>query len=240
MLRTLNTIKGNKIRAIDGEIGSVDYFFFDDDTWTIRYLVINTGNWLTGRQVLISPYSISSIDGIEGIVNLSITKEQVEQSPTIDVLQPISRLQEAAFLNYYDYPYYWDATEVWGASPYPMLVREASAVRGYKSGEQRELEHTTASRLRSTETITGYHLAATDGDIGHISGVVIDDESWVIHYVIVDTQNWWPGKKVTLSPRVVTSFDKQETKIHINLTREEIKRSPEFSEITLHSREYGN
>lgn len=241
MLRSVNKLKGLKVHAFDGEIGNMDFFFFDDDTWTIRYLVVNTGNWLTGRQVLISPYSINRLDGISGILYLSLTKEQVERSPEIDVLRPISRQQEAAFFNYYDYPYYWGLAEPGNLSQTSDLgQREERAVSTAAGSTPRSSEPPTDSHLRSTQTVSGYHIAAQDGDIGHVEDFVVDDEIWVTRYLVIATRNWWPGKKVIVAPQWITSVDWRNSKVHVNLTREAIKGSPEFSETTLISREYEN
>lgn len=234
MLRSINKLKGNKIIAVDGEIGSVDYFFFDDEAWTIRYLVVNTGNWLTGRQVLISHHSISRVDWVEGGVYVSLTMKQVEQSPAIDVLQPISRLQEAVFLNYYEHPYYWDSAELWATA---STQDNTPAAPGSGNENTAPLADT---RLRSTETVAGYPIAALDGELGHAEDFVVDDESWEIRYLVVATRNWWPGKKVIIAPQWINSVDWRDTKVHVNLSREAIKGSPEFSESTLISREYEN
>jgi sporulation protein YlmC with PRC-barrel domain len=238
MLRSINKLKNFKVKTSDGEIGGIDYFFFDDETWTVRYLVVNTGNWLTGRQVLISPYSINHLDWVENVLDLSLTKEQVEGSPEIDVLRPISRQQEAAFLNYYDYPYYWGSAEPLGLAP--ELRQEERAVSTAVGSTQRNDEIPTDSHLRSTQTVSGYHIAAQDGDIGHVEDFVIDDEIWAVRYLVIATRNWWPGKKVIVAPQWITAVDWRDSKVHVNLTREAIKGSPEFSEATLISREYEN
>ena len=246
MLRSLKQVKGLKIHAFDGEIGSVDYFFFDDESWTIRYFVINTGNWLTGRQVLISPYSVNRIDWIGGDLFLSLTKEQVQGSPDIDVLRPISRQNEVAFMNYYDYPFYWGSTELWGISQTPYLQREEIAASAATSSTQTSRSNPensdvpTDSHLRSTQTVSSYPIAATDGDLGHVEDFIVDDEIWAIRYLVIATRNWWPGKKVLVAPQWIESVDWRDSKVHVNLTREAIKGSPEFSESALISREYEN
>lgn len=240
MLRSINKLKDNKIIAVDGEIGSVDYFFFDDEAWSIRYLVVNTGNWLTGRQVLISHHSINNVNWVEGGVYVSLTMKQVEQSPAIDVLKPISRLQEAAFLNYYEHPYYWDSAELWATAAAPDLIHTASAVQADTASINESTTSVTDTRLRSTETVSGYPIAALDGELGHVEDFVVDDESWAIRYLVVATRNWWPGKKVIIAPQWINSVNWRDTKVHVNLTREAIKGSPEFSEATLISREYEN
>lgn len=241
MLRNINKLKGMSIFAADGEIGTVEYLFFDDEAWAIRYLVVNTGNWLTGREVLISPRSISHVNWVEGGVNLSLTKDQVEQSPAIDVLTPISRLQESALMNYYDHPYYWDNPELGAAIPFSNSASEEVANQAeLKAPAISETPAQSDTRLRSTETVTGYPISATDEEFGHVEDFVIDDESWEIRYLVIATRNWWPGKKVIISPQWINSVNWSDAKVHIDLTSDAIKNSPEFNETTLISREYEN
>jgi uncharacterized protein YrrD len=239
MLRNINKLKGMPIFAADGEIGTVEYLFFDDEAWAIRYLVVNTGNWLTGRELLISPKSISHVNWVEGGVNISLTREQVEQSPDIDVLTPISRLQESALMNYYDHPYYWDNSEFATMAPLSIPLQEAET-----SGETKVkipvTPSSTDTRIRSTQTVTGYPIVATDEEFGHVEDFVIDDESWEIRYLVIATRNWWPGKKVIIAPQWINSVNWVDSKVHIDLTSEAIKNSPEFNETTLISREYEN
>lgn len=244
MLRNINKLVGTKIIAVDGEIGSVDHFFFDDKSWSIRYFVINAGNWLTGRQVLISPVSIQQVDwpleGKDGAVSVSLTKEQVKQSPEIDVLRPISRQHEIAFLNYYDYPYYWGEAETLPVAATEASRNEQSAAATAADTAADTIETKADSHLRSTNTVASYTIAALDGDLGHVEDYVVDDESWAIRYLVISTRNWWPGKKVIIAPQWIRSVDWHDSKVHVNLTRQAIKDAPEFSESTLISREYEN
>lgn len=235
MLRNINKLKGMNLIAVDGEIGSIDHFFFDDETWGIRYFAVNTGSWLTGRQVLISPHSVKQVNWAEGGVTVALTQEQVKNSPEIDVLRPISRQQETAFLNYYDYPFYWGRAE---KEEFPSQPEATSY--GAVAASQGVSEIPSDSHLRSTQTVAGYHIAALDGDLGHVEDFVVDDESWEIRYLVLSTRNWWPGKKVIVAPQWIRSVDWRDAKVHVNLTREAIKGSPEFSESTLISREYEN
>ena len=245
MLRSLKQVKDLKIHATDGAIGSVDYFLFDDEGWTIRYLVINTGNWLTGRQVLLSPKSVNRIDWIVGDLFLSLTKERVERSPEIDFLRPISRQHEISFMNYYDYPFYWGSTDESELTQTSNLGRPESAVRVATASTQagnisEQTEVPTDSHLRSTQTVSSYPIAATDGDLGHVDDFIVDDEIWAIRYMVIATRNWWPGKKVIVAPEWIESVDWRDSKVHVALTREAIQGSPEFTESTLISREYEN
>ena len=212
-------------RATDGELGTVDQFYFDDETWAIRYLTVDTGGWLGGRRVLISPISVVHTDWPSRRLDVALTKKQVENSPDIDTHKPVSRQHEAAFLGYYGYPYYWGGPYLWGASFYPAgLAMPTTAAR--KAMADSVWSESTDSHLRSSEAVTGYHIEASDGEIGHVDGFVLDDEAWAIRYIEVATRNWWPGKKVLISPAWIERVSWTDSKVYVGLSRETIKDCP--------------
>src|ERR1039457_4137580 len=198
MLTNATHLKGLVIRATDGELGTVDQLYFDDETWAIRYLAVETGGWLGGRPVLISPFSVVHADLLDKRLDVALTKKQVENSPDINTHLPISRQHEAAYLGYYGYPYYWGGPYMWGPAFYPVgLVSPVTA--SAEAMAEKIGRETTDSHLRSTEAVAGYSIEASDGEIGHVDGFVVDDEAWAIRYIEVATRNWWPGKKVLVS-----------------------------------------
>jgi len=194
MLTNAAHLKGITIQATDGKIGTVDQFFFDDETWAIRYLTVGTDGWLGDRQVLISPFSIVHTDWQARRLDVSLTKKQVENSPNIDTHQPVSRQHESVYMGYYGYPYYWSGPNMWGPASYPSglpvpttVFNEAQAKHVHKASMD--------SHLRSNKAVTGYHIEASDGEIGHVEGFIMDDRAWAIRYMEVGTRNWWPGKR---------------------------------------------
>lgn len=238
MLTSNKNIKGLVIRATDGEIGTVDELYFDDELWAIRYLTVNTGNWLNGRNVLISPHSILQTDWPTGRIDVSLTRKQIENAPDIDTHRPVSRQHEADYYGYYGYPYYWEGPYMWGPSysPFGMVPMTASQS---KIAEQIRKE-SADSHLRSTQAVTGYHIDAKDGDIGHVERFIIDDEFWAIRYLEVATKNWWPGKRVLLSPAWVERVSWEESKVFVAVTREAIQTCPEYVNSLPITREYEN
>src|SRR5437867_13162431 len=102
-LRSMNELRGYAIHATDSEIGAVDQFLFNDEQWTIRYLVVNTGGWLTGRLVLISPIALGTVDWKARTLDIALTSEQIEHSPDITTDQPVSRQKEEEYFRYYGY-----------------------------------------------------------------------------------------------------------------------------------------
>lgn len=239
MLTNATFLKGLAIQATDGELGTVDQFYFDDETWAIRYLTVETGGWLDNRQVLISPISVLHTDWPGKRLDVALTKKQVENSPDIDTHQPVSRQHEAAYNLYYGYPYYWGGAFLWGPSRYPAGLTIPTTTSGKPKAGRIEKE-STDSHLRSTEGITGYYVEARDGEIGHVDGFVIDDEAWAIRYVEVATRNWLPGKKVLISPAWIERVSWPESKVYAGLSREAIRSCPEYLLSKPLTREYEN
>jgi stress response protein YsnF len=237
MLRNSNQLKGMAIHATDGELGTVDELYFDDESWGIRYLTVETGGWLGGKDVLISPYSVNSTDWEGRRVNVSLTKKQIENSPSIDTHKPISRQHEASYLGYYEYPYYWGGPYLWGSGYCP-----GSPVGNFATQQKRTdaLFGPSDFHLRSAEEVKKYHIEATDGEIGSVNGFVIDDEAWAIRYIEAVTRNWLPGKDVLFSPAWIKRVSWADSKVYVELTREAIKNCPEYSESKEITRDYEN
>lgn len=232
MLRTASHLKGTSIAATDGEIGSVQDLYFDDHSWTIRYLVVDTGTWLPGRQVLISPRSIMTVTD-EAKIPVSLTKSQVENSPSTDVDKPVERQYEEEYSQYYGYPYYWTGPYRWGSTPYPgegvLGVAQAASAMPPRGGDP---------SLRSTRNVTGYYIEATDGDIGHVDDFIVDTTAWAIRYMLIDTRNWWPGKKVLVSPEWINRVSWPDSRVYVDMSKEAIKSAPEYDPSQPVARDY--
>lgn len=233
MLRKVNDLNGYNLQATDGELGKVKDVFFDDEKWTIRYLVVETGGWLNSRRVLISPYSVTRIDEVDESIGVRLTQEQVRNSPDIDTHQPVSRQMEGNFSRYYGLGNYWIGPELWGTGGYPVLTAPNVAGGGHVPDRAEELLQQASDRpedyhLRSAENVQGHHIQGTDEEIGHVEDFVFDDETWALRYFIVDTRNWWPGgRKVLLATHWVDRIDWAASLVYVNLTREQIRNSPE-------------
>jgi PRC-barrel domain protein len=214
MLHKASRIRGITVRAADGDVGQVEEFYFDDQLWTIRYLVVDTGSWLMHRRVLIPPMSIEPNWTFAGLQS-TLTKEQIQHSPEVESHPTMSRQDETRVLGHYGYPSYWeDGAERDSAAAEPSRV---------KPGD----EH-----LCGTKDITGYHLQATDGEIGHVDDVLIDG-NWQIRYLVVDTSNWIGGKSVVISPTALHGIDWSQSKMQVDLTRDAIRESPSFDSIDI-------
>jgi len=233
----MNALLGFTIAATDGDIGGVEAFYFDDTSFTVRHLVVDTGGWLPGRKVLISPRALPAIDWDGKRINADLTKSQVEQSPNIDTDQPVSRQQEIKYHQYYGYPYYWEGPYLWGLGANPVGGPEGAALGGERQWEW-EAKPPSDPHLRSSAVVIGYHIEATDGDIGHVDDFLVDDSSWAIRYIVVDTRNWWPGTKVLVSPEWVERIAWSDSKVHVTVTREQIRESPAYDPLDPVARDY--
>ncbi|MGA3213805.1 MAG: PRC-barrel domain-containing protein [Terriglobales bacterium] len=227
MLTNATFIEGLTIQATDGQLGTVEEFYFDDESWGIRYLTVDTTGWLGGRRVLISPISIVRADWQAKRLDVALTKKQVEDSPNIDTRRPVSRQHETAYLGFYGFPTYWGGPYMWGPAACPSaLARPLRATNELLADRIRQ--ESADSHLRSAAAVTGYHIEASDGEIGHLDGFVIDDEAWAIRYIEVATRNWLPGKKVLVSPSWIERVGWKESRVYVGLSREAIKSCPEY------------
>jgi sporulation protein YlmC with PRC-barrel domain len=230
MLHNISRLLGITVRATDGEVGKVDQFYFDDETWAIRYLVVATGDWLHDRPVLISPMALGHEAWKSKTLDVALTRSKIEGSPHIDTHKPVSRQHEADYFAYYEYPYYWGGSNVWGAGPYAMgavMAREGAA--GSPVAHTKPAKGSGDHHLRSTSEVKDYHVEANDGEIGHVEDFLVDDETWAIRYLAVNTHNWWPGKKVLVSPAWIEKVSWQESKVHVGLSKEIIRSGPAYS-----------
>lgn len=211
----VNALRGYQVHAVDGELGKVDSFLFDDRTWTVRYLVVETGSWLVERKVLIAPAALEKVDGEHRFLHVRLTRDQVRDSPDIDTDQPVSRQHETELLGYFGWPAYWDD---WAGSP---LYLQPEPIEPLPPGDP---------HLLSTGALGGYAIHASDGEIGHVEDFLLEPGSWVLRGVVVATRNWLPGKKVVLPVGWVRSASWENAELTVDHTRSEVLESPVFDE----------
>jgi hypothetical protein len=225
MLRNLTDLERYTVRATDGDVGSVRNFLLDDEHWVVRYLVVKAGGFFSGRQVLISPISFRQVEWATQVFHLSLTMDKVKNSPSIDTDLPVSRQLERDFYRYYTYPYYWASSGIWGAGAHPNSLLEG----GWSAEPEQVDEPPRDAHLRSAKEVTGYHIHGSDGVIGRVSGFIVDDETWQVRYLAVDTAHWWSGgREVLVSPQWATSVSWVDREVHVDLTRQAIKDSPKW------------
>jgi uncharacterized protein YrrD len=229
MKRSINSLLGYTIKGTDGEIGKVEEFYFDDRTSTIRYMVVKTGGWFSGKKVLISPEAFQKPEWESKTFSVNLTQEKITNSPDIDTDKPVSRQHEELMRGYYSWPGYYGygmyGYGYWGLGMWGYPVVEESA----EEKEMNATEHANDNpHLRSTHEVKGYDIHATDGDIGEVEDFLIDDSTWKIDFMVIDTGHWFPGKKVLISPDWIKKIDWETGAIIINTTIDHVKSSPEY------------
>ena len=225
MLIALKQMLGSSVCGTDGVVGTSKDVLFDGGSWDVRYFTVDTGKWLPGKQVLLTPADIENADWGKKSVTVHQTKEQVKNAPHIDEDKPVSRQMEADLAAYYGWPAYWEGGAVMGA-PAPVMVERPAATA--EMVEEAKRKQDGDPELRSFKELKGYHIAAADGDIGHIIDLIVDDERWSVRYLVVDTGNWLPDRRVLLSPEWVGQIKWINRSVITNLPQEAVKNSPEF------------
>ena len=241
MLRNASAIKGYAIAATDGRLGTVSDFLFDDANWLVRWLVVDTGKWLSGRKVLLPPSVLGHIDPNGDEFAVRLTMQQVKDSPDIDTERPVSRQIETNIYDFYGWSPYWGGTGflMGGYGGYGYGYGGGAIAPLPSPGSMRRAEDIAAAQqsdddphLRSVQAVTGYHIHASDGEIGYVEDFLLQDTDWSIHNLVVDTTNWWPGKKVLIAPRSIQEIDWTDNLVNLKIDREKVKNSPAYDAST--------
>ncbi|HTL48967.1 MAG TPA: PRC-barrel domain-containing protein [Verrucomicrobiae bacterium] len=226
MIRDLKGLLGSRVFAVDGEVGKVEDFYFDAEKWTLRYFVVQTGDWLLGRRVLVSAAAFSKPRPRTGIVSVNFTKETIANSPEVGCA-PLARWQEKELHDYYGWDPYWEEAEM---DIIPPLGNEFNAALGAISPFLHEDGRDEIAALHSIRNLRGARIEALDGPIGHLDTFMVDDHGWVIRYAAIDTHAWLQGKKVVLACQWITDVQSGggTGKVLVHLTREKIEQGPEY------------
>ncbi|MGO8766697.1 MAG: PRC-barrel domain-containing protein [Limisphaerales bacterium] len=222
MLQSIKQLLGNKLRAYDGDIGEVKDFYFDDKSWAVRYLVANTGSWLPGRQVLLSPHAFGSLRQHRKVLEVKLTRKQIEDSPAIEAHKPVTRQHEEEYHRYYGWPAYWLGNGMWGVGEGSVLETPPNAPTA-ADGPPSERADT---HLRSTQAVGGYHLQATDGIVGHVCDYLMDNKTWAIRELVVKTGHRFTGNEVLVPVSHVERVSYDDSTVFVNLTKQAVEQSP--------------
>ena len=226
MLRSVKDLENYTLFATDGEIGTVVNFLLDDERWTIRYLVAETNGSAGARDVLITPISFRAADWATRCFRLGLSREKVRNSPGIDTNQPVSRQHEMDYFRYYGYPCYWGGTSLWGLGTSPAVLaagrwEEVTPAPVAGGGKRNDDRH-----LCSVSEVRGCHVEGLDDAIGHVDDFIVDDTTWEIRYLVVETGNWRHGRKVLVEPRRTIRASWAERRIFFDLSCQAIKDGP--------------
>ncbi len=244
MLFAVSAFESCRVKASDGEVGAAKDFLFDDETWKIRWMAVDAGHWLPGRQVFIHPSAIAPLElppkpllpmmsrgeALELTVNL--TRAQIEAGPHSREDEPVTSDMQALLYDYYGWDPYWGATH-FGAAALPNAEARIVGDAGRRDAEAEIPPVDGVDRLHSVIEFKGYTVHALDGDIGHVENVLADDTNWEIRYLVVATRNWLPGKVVQLSPYAVKDIDWFGRQINMNVTRDQVRSAPAWDPLAM-------
>jgi hypothetical protein len=226
MLRRVSDLLGFTIHATDGDIGRVHDLYFDDQRWTVRYLVADTRHWLSGRRVLLSPDSVCRTDWEHREMVVTLSRAQIEESPSVETDKPVARQNAVLFRECYTLPYYWALGGfLWKPNPSPAGRMGAGSATAQRRGSR---SADGDPHLRSTRLLEGYEVRAIDGDAGHVDDFVIDDASWSLRCVVVRTRHWRPGKRVLIPSDWIAWVSWIELTVHVDLPLHAIVEAPEY------------
>jgi sporulation protein YlmC with PRC-barrel domain len=223
MLQHITEFYGNKLNASDGDIGTVEDFYIDDQSWHVRYLVAETGTWLSEWQVLISPNSIERTDLEDGILIVNLTRKQIEDSPPIELHRPVSRQFEIEYYNYYGWPFYWSGDSTLGLGGNPVF--NSTTLEEHRMNKEKH--RGDDPHLRSTLSLVGHEIEASDGTLGRVTDFLVDDHTWAIKELLVEAGHWYSGKEILIPTAKVKSVSFDESRIHVYLTKEDIELTSE-------------
>lgn len=237
MLRSTDRMLGYTVSTIDGALGRLDDVYYDDHHWTIRYLVVG-GIGEQGIDRLVSPNAVTHIGDESRQIALDLEREQVLEAPDIGAHLPVSLQAEQGYFDFFGWPYYWQGPYAWGAWAVPVAFAPAppsGALLAPRIEAQRSADEAVdvPHHLRSSDETLGYHIQALDGEIGHVEDFLFDDDSWYLASLVVDTSNWWFGKKVAVPSAEFTKVDWEARIILVDETREQVKQNLEFDEDAL-------
>jgi uncharacterized protein YrrD len=228
MPHLITTLYGNRLGTQDGDIGHVKDIYFDDRRWHVRYVVADTGSWLPRRQVLLSPHAFGSLERHKNTLLINLTRKQIEDSPPIDSRRPVSRQYEGEYFRYYGWPVYWVGDGYGGLGGFPGVI----PVPAESAPDEHNQSKADDPHLRSTKAVTGYQVHALDGTVGHVTDFLVNDTTWAICEVIVQTGSWFSSKKVRISPRDIERISYEQSAIFVLLTQEDFKAADESGIVT--------
>jgi len=250
MLRRASSLHGYTLHAQDDNIGDVHDFYFSTADWTVRYLIVDIGNWFTGRRVMVAPYALQTPNWESREIPVALTKAEIKESPPVDLTQPVTRTHETSLSSHYGWPAYWGLPGAAGmggvglgmgstAGLDPIAMSGAQIPDDVLPGVAEKVTYADDERsLLSMREVTGYQLEATDGSLGHVEDFFVEDEDWRIGYLLIDTSNWLPGKRVLIAPEWVTEIDWTRSRLYVDLTKAQVEQSPEYNPEAAINRDY--
>ncbi len=227
MLRSVKELYGKRLGASDGDLGHVKDFYFDDESWAVRYVAADTGAWLPGRQVLISPHAFGSLSPNGKALMVALTRKQIENSPSIELHKPVSRQYEVAYYEHYGWPYYWEGGGLWGMSGVPALAPQPRPITSETATYNGPPSNGADADLRSARAVSGYQVEANNGTAGHVCDFMMDDQTWAIKQLVIKTGHRFSGKETLVATSAVDRISYEKSAVFVKLTRDAVKDGAE-------------
>lgn len=224
-LHRLRDLKGYCLNATDGEIGHLQEAYFDDASWRVRYFVVRTGGWLLGRDVLVAPRSVTGVDEQHQCLEVNVTRDKIKGSPPVGAEKPVSRHYEEEFFRYYEWERYWITETLTGVPAPPASAAQVQSHRLPAKPDQ--------PGLRSSDEVSGYSIHASDGQVGNVADLIIEDGDWSVRYLEVDTRAWLPGKHVLVAPAWIREVSWSGHRVSVDLRSESIRTAPPYDPLKL-------
>ncbi|QDU80029.1 PRC-barrel domain protein [Polystyrenella longa] len=226
MLISCNILPGYKLKAIDGDFGTITDLLFDDENKMIRYFVVNCGGWLNREEVLLSPVAFEEPDHEAFTISTILSKHAIEDAPAIESNPPVSKQSQSDLADYFDWPMFWSHI------PEQLSHRLSFDESEVEAGESHDMH------LRSLKEIRGYTIKCNEGDLGHVEELIVDTDTWTLRYLTIDTGVWLPGKKVIIGIDWLSDICWEEQSASIDLSREQVKDAPIYNPRSPINREY--
>jgi hypothetical protein len=225
-LQNTEKLYGKKLAALDGEIGHVKDLYFDDAAWAVRYVVVDTGHWLTGRLVLLAPQAFVELDQDGPFLQVNLSKMQIQDSPSIASHETVSRQFEEHYYRSYGWPAYWQGGQMWGVGGSPLALSPLPQ----DIEVRKALEPVADRHLRSTKEVTGYRVQADGATVGHVRGFLVNPSSWAIEKMVVETGHLLLGKQILISPGEIEGISASDKIVLVKAAKADA-RSVDDSEI---------
>ncbi|MCB0393149.1 MAG: hypothetical protein KDD25_01240 [Bdellovibrionales bacterium] len=219
MIRCLSELTGYDINAIDGKVGSCVDFLFDDQSWTVRHLVVDTGGWIPGRKVIVPPSSINRVNWKDGELDLEFNKKKLEESPSLSKDAPVSRQYEEKYYNYMGWPPYWGLG---------FTMRSGFNPRNTDI-EREQSKNTIVTTTRSFKEVLGYEISNKEDTFGSVEDVIVSDANWKVTGFVVRLSKWLPSDRVIMPLSDIEEISWLGQSLNSLKTKEQIKALQKYS-----------
>lgn len=237
-LHRLHDLTRQDLTSRDGGTSTVVSVYFDDQDWVVRYFIVRLGGSVPGREVLVPPSATRRLPHQPDSLFLTLTRSELENAPPADSQLPASRHYELQIRSQngdrtsrpgQDSTRPWDFV-CFGWPPHlpqgrlfdPTIDTRRQAPPNHPIAKAKQ------PHLHSSRTVTGYHIHARDGEIGHVEDFILEEPDWTVRYLAVNTRNWLPGKHVLIPPARVIDLNWALRLVIVDLDRETILNAPSY------------